>query len=89
MRQKYEIHLVQKNRINKKRKEKKNNNKKADMFNNKQGSKDSSVVRAPHSRLKGRGFEPLQERPVNFLLQGHLSVLTLYFGIRSIRVLPQ
>ena len=38
---------------------------------------DSSVVRAPDSRSKGRGFESLLERRENFLLQGQLSVLTL------------
>ena len=38
---------------------------------------DSSVVRAPDSWLKGRGFESQQERRENYLLQGHLSVLTL------------
>ena len=38
---------------------------------------DSSVVRAPNSWLKGRGFESLLERRENFLLQGRLSVLTL------------
>ena len=38
---------------------------------------DSSVVRAPDSWLKGRGFESLLERRENFLLQGRLSVLTL------------
>ena len=38
---------------------------------------DSSVVRAPDSWSKGRGFESLQERRENFLLQGQLSVLTL------------
>ena len=38
---------------------------------------DSSVVRAPDSWLKGRGFESLQEQRENFLLQGQLSVLTL------------
>ena len=38
---------------------------------------DSSVVRGPDSWLKGRGFESLQERRENFLLQGLLSVLTL------------
>ena len=37
---------------------------------------DSSVVRAPDSKLKGRGFEYLLERQENFLLQGRLSVLT-------------
>ena len=42
-----------------------------------QGGGDSSVVRAPDSRLKGRGFESLLERRENFLLQGRLSVLTL------------
>ena len=38
---------------------------------------DSSVVRAPDSWLKGRGFESLLERRESFLLQGRLSVLTL------------
>ena len=38
---------------------------------------DSSVVRAPDSWLKGRGFESLLERRENFLLQCQLSVLTL------------
>ena len=42
-----------------------------------QGGGDSSVVRAPNSWLKGRGFESLLERRENFLLQGRLSVLTL------------
>ena len=41
------------------------------------GGGDSSVVRAPDSWLKGRGFESLLERRGNFLLQGRLSVLTL------------
>ena len=41
------------------------------------GGGDSSVVRAPDSLLKGRGFESLLERRENFLLQGRLSVLTL------------
>ena len=41
------------------------------------GSKDSSVVRALDSRLKGHGFESLHEQQDNFLLQGQLSVLTL------------
>ena len=50
---------------------------------------DSSVVRVPDSWLKGHGFESLQERQENFLLQGRLSVLTLYFGIRSTPVLLQ
>ena len=44
---------------------------------------DSSVVRVPDSWLKGRGFESLLARRENFPLQGRLSVLTLYFGIRS------
>ena len=35
------------------------------------------MVRAPDSWLKGRGFESLQERRENFLLQGRISVLTL------------
>ena len=41
------------------------------------GGGDSSVVTAPDSWLKGRGFESLLERRENFLLQGQLSVLTL------------
>ena len=41
------------------------------------GGGDSSVVRAPDSWLKGRGFESLLERRENFLLHGRLSVLTL------------
>ena len=41
------------------------------------GGGDSSVVRAPDSWLKGRGFESLLERRENFLLQRRLSVLTL------------
>ena len=41
------------------------------------GSGDSSVVRAPDSRSKGREFESLLERRENFLLQGQLSVLPL------------
>ena len=41
------------------------------------GSGDSSVVRAPDSWFKGRGFKSLQERRENFVLQGQLSVLTL------------
>ena len=52
------------------------------------GEWDSSVVRAPDSWLKGRGFESLLERRENFLLQGRLSVLT-HFGIHSTPVLPQ
>ena len=44
---------------------------------NGRGGGDSSVVRAPDSWLKGRGFESLLERRENFLLQGRLSVLTL------------
>ena len=39
---------------------------------------DSSVVTAPDSWLKGRGFESLQERRANFLLQGQL-----YHGMSS------
>ena len=42
------------------------------------GSGDSSVVRAPDSWSKGRGFESLLERRENFLLQGQFSVLTLF-----------
>ena len=38
---------------------------------------DSTVVRAPDSWLKSRGFKSLQERRENFLLQGRLSVLAL------------
>ena len=41
------------------------------------GGGDSSVVRAPDSWLKSRGFESLQGRRQNFLFQGRLSVLTL------------
>ena len=41
------------------------------------GSGDSSVVRAPDSWSKGRGFKSLLERRENFLLRGRLSVLTL------------
>ena len=41
------------------------------------GGGDNSVVRAPDSWLKGRGFESLLERRENFLLRGRLSVLTL------------
>ena len=41
------------------------------------GGGDSSVVRAPDSWLKGRGFQSLLERRENFLLQGRLTVLTL------------
>ena len=47
-----------------------------------------SVVGAPDSWLKGRGFESLQERRENFLLKGRLSVLTRV-GSRSTLVLPQ
>ena len=45
--------------------------------NSNYGGGDSSVVRAPDSWLKGRGFESLLERRENYLLQGRLSVLTL------------
>ena len=41
------------------------------------GSRDSSVVRASDSWLKGCGFKSLQERRENFLLHGQLSVLIL------------
>ena len=41
------------------------------------GSGDSSVVRAPDSWSKLRGFESWHELRENFLLQGQLSVLTL------------
>ena len=40
-------------------------------------SLSGSVVRVPDSRLKGCGFESLQEQRENFILQGQLSVLTL------------
>ena len=39
-------------------------------------SRDSSVVRAPDSELKGHGFKSQLEWWENFLLQGQLSVLT-------------
>ena len=39
--------------------------------------RDSLLVRAPDSRLKGREFESQQERQENFLLQSQLCVLTL------------
>ena len=41
------------------------------------GGGDSSVVRAPNSWLKGRGFETLLGRRENFVLQCQLFVLTL------------
>ena len=41
------------------------------------GSRDSSVIRALDSRLKGCRFGSGQEWQDNFLLQGQLSVLTL------------
>ena len=56
------------------------------------GSGGSSVVRAPDSWSKGRGFESLLGRRENFLLQGQLSVLTLIsvpVPPRSTTVLPQ
>ena len=46
-------------------------------FLTKKCKRDSSVVRAPDSWLKGRGFESLQECRESFLLRGQLSVLTL------------
>ena len=49
----------------------------------------SSVVRAPDSWSKGRGFESLLERRENFLLQGPLSVLTLISVSVPSPVLPQ
>ena len=52
-------------------------------------SGDSSMVRAPDLLSKGHRFESRQEQRENFLLQGHLSVLSLYFGIRSTSKLPQ
>ena len=51
--------------------------------------RDSSVVWAPDSWSKGRGFESLQERRENFLLQGQLSVLTLISVSVPPPVLPQ
>ena len=41
------------------------------------GSGDSSVIRAPDSWVKGRGFESLQEQRENFILQCRLSVPVL------------
>ena len=43
------------------------------------GSGDSPVVRAPNSWLKVHRFESLQERWENFLLQGQLSVLLIWY----------
>ena len=40
------------------------------------GNGDSSVVRAPDSRLKGGGFESLHYQQEKFLLQGRNSVLS-------------
>ena len=51
------------------------------------GGGDSSVVRAPDSWLKGRGFESLLERRENF--PGSTFCADSYFGIRSTPVLPQ
>ena len=48
------------------------------------GSGAGSVVGAPDSWLKGRGFESLQERRENFIIQGQLPALT-----RSAPTLPQ
>ena len=45
--------------------------------------RDSSGVRAPDLWLKGHGFESLQERQENFVLQRQLAVLTSYFSICS------
>ena len=42
------------------------------------GSRDSSVVRVPDSWIKGCRFKSLQKRRETFLLQGQLSVLTLF-----------
>ena len=47
------------------------------------GSGDSSMVRAPDSRSKGRGFESRQERLENFLLQCQLSVLLFLYPFRT------
>ena len=44
-------------------------------------SGDSSMVRAPDSWLKGRGFESLQERRENFVLQGQLSVTLISVSV--------
>ena len=51
------------------------------------GSMDSSVVRVPDSWIKGCRFKSLPKRRETFLLQGQLSVLTLFFSIRSTPVL--
>ena len=42
------------------------------------GSRDSSVVWAPDSWLKGHGFRSVQEHWENFLIEGQLSVLLLW-----------
>ena len=44
---------------------------------------DSSVVRAPDSWLKDRGFESLQERRDNFLVHGQLSVLLFWYPFHT------
>ena len=53
------------------------------------GSWDSSVVRVSDSCPKDPGFESQQERRENCLLQGQLSVPTLFFGVRFVPLLPQ
>ena len=53
------------------------------------GGGDSSVVRAPDSWLKGRGFESLLERQGEFSSPGSTFCADSYFGIRSTPVLPQ
>ena len=53
------------------------------------GGGDSSVVRAPDSWLKGRGFESLLERREKFSSPGSTFCADSYFGIRSTPVLPQ
>ena len=52
------------------------------------GSGNGSVVERRTRDPTVHGFEFGQEQWDNFLLQGHLSVLTLFFGIRSTPVLP-
>ena len=62
---------------------------KRNVWYNLSGGGDSSVVRAPDSWLKGRGFESLLERREKFSSPGSTFCADSYFGIRSTPVLPQ